>query len=138
MTLALFAVALASPSFPEVVAEELAMPCTPTCDLCHATAAGGSGTANQAFAGTVLAAGLVVADDESLRSALATVASDGTDTDGDGVPDAEALAVGENPNAGGDAFCARPRPVYGCFQDSAAVALGALAVAWRRRRYTAG
>ena len=136
--LAVFALAFGSPTFPAVVEEELAMPCTPTCVLCHATPAGGSGTANQDFAGTVLGAGLVVADDQSLRDALASIEGSAADTDGDGSADTEELAWGMNPNHGGEDFCAVPRPVYGCFQGSAVLVFGVIAGAWRRRRYTAG
>ena len=136
--LAALALAFGSPTFPAVVEEELAMPCTPTCDLCHATVAGGSGTATRDFAGTVLGAGRVGADEESLRSAIATLAANGADTDGDGTTDTEALTMGLNPNADGDDFCAVPRPVYGCFQGSAWLVVGLAGLAWRRRRYTAG
>jgi len=127
-------VAWASPSFPAVVAEELAMPCTPNCMLCHETVAGGTGTATQPFASTCMSAGMMIGDDASMAEALATIEADGTDTDGDGTPDIEALRAGRNPNPGGDDFCATAQPQYGCFQGSAVV-LGALFGAfWRRRR----
>ncbi len=133
----LFSLAWASPSFPAVVAEELAMPCTPSCILCHETVAGGTGTATQDFAGTCMSAGMMVADDASMAAALAQIEADGTDTDGDGTPDIEELRLGMNPNPGGEDFCATAQPQYGCFQGSA-ILLGALVGASLRRRGTLG
>jgi hypothetical protein len=128
--------ALASPSFPLVLADELAMPCTPNCTACHASAAGGSGTANQDFAFVMMAAGLVPADDASVVSALAVVESDGTDSNGDGMGDVQALRLGFNPNPDGIDFCAVETPVYGCFPDGSALlgVGGLLGYAWSLRR----
>ncbi|MBM4390192.1 MAG: hypothetical protein FJ090_03645 [Deltaproteobacteria bacterium] len=131
----ILSLAWASPSFPAVVAEELAMPCTPSCILCHETAAGGTGTASQDFAGACMSAGMMVADDASMAESLATLEAEGTDTDGDGTPDIEELRGGQNPNPGGEDFCAVPQPQYGCFQGSAIV-LGVVAGAMLRRRGT--
>ncbi len=131
----LLSLAWASPTFPAVVAEELAMPCTPSCILCHETVAGGTGTATQDFALTCMSAGMRVADDASMADALATIEAEGTDTDGDGTPDIEELVLGMNPNPGGEDFCAVPQPQYGCFQGSAIV-LGALVGGSLRRRGT--
>lgn len=136
MFLILVATALASPSFPVAVEAAVGMPCTPSCVLCHETALGGSGTASQEFAFSLMAAGLVAADDTSVAPALAAIDAAASDMDGDGLSDIDELTFGSNPNAGGDDFCAVPIPQYGCFAgESTAYMGGFLAfLAWRGRR----
>lgn len=136
MLMVLIGAAFASPNFPLAVEAELGMPCTPSCVLCHETALGGSGTASQEFAFSMLAAGLVPADDASVGPALTTIGTSASDLDGDGVGDVEELSYGSNPNAGGDDFCAVPIPQYGCFAGKSSAYMGGLLalLAWRKLR----
>ena len=136
MLITLTLAALASPTFPVIVANEVDMPCTPSCVLCHATAAGGSGTASQDFAFAMLAAGLVQADDATVPPALAAVAETESDVDGDGLTDIEALGLGRNPNIDGVDFCSVPLAQYGCFpSESGGLLVGGMVLGvWRRMR----
>lgn len=144
----LFAAALAlgtawaSPSYPAVLQDTAGMSCTPSCIVCHATAAGGAGTASQPFVGALFARGLVGGGaDETLVSALGQLDADAIDTDGDGQTDLDALAAGADPNGGAD-LCgagALTGPTYGCLQAAPSptapvLALGSLLLALTRRR----
>jgi hypothetical protein len=141
LTLAL-GTAWASPSYPAALQDAAGMACSPSCVVCHATAAGGGGTANQPFTGALVARGLVGGGaDSTLVSALAQLDADGVDTDGDGVTDLDALAAGADPNGGAD-LCgagAPTGPTYGCVQAAPGptvpllAALAVLLAASRRR-----
>ncbi len=138
--LAVGGLAWGSGSYPAVMEETLGMSCAPSCIVCHATASGGAGTANQEFVFTLYGQGLSGAGaDASLADALVALESSGVDTDGDGVSDAEGLIAGEDPN-GGDPLCSGiSGPEYGCFQTVPAAAHGlgalmALGLSLARRR----
>lgn len=138
--LLLVATALASSTYPAEVADHLTVPCEPVpCTICHETNSGGAGTVTRDF-------GLALVDSavdplgggnaDSLRAALDAVATAGIDSDGDGVGDTDEIAVGQDPNPGGVAFCDAVLPVYGCIGGGSAAAflgLGALGTIRRRR-----
>lgn len=90
--------AAASPPFPDVVREELALSSAPVCTLCHDNPNGGLGTATTPFAAYLRSRGLRAGDTASLRSALAAATAERHDSDGDGVPDVEQLKAGRDPN----------------------------------------
>ena len=129
-------VASASPSFPAVVESEAEMPCTPSCALCHETAVGGSGTAGQEFAFSMLAAGLIEADDATVGPALTTIGESDSDLDADGVGDLDELRFGTNPTPDGTDFRAVPIPQYGCFGGENMAWMGGLLgfLGFRNRR----
>lgn len=102
-------VALASGNYPGTVANELTVD-APSCGLCH-DGATTFGTVTTPFGASMLAAGLEASDEDSLIAALATLQSDGTDSDGDGVGDIDELLDGTDPNGAGDSVEA---PSYGC------------------------
>jgi hypothetical protein len=147
--LLLAATATASTPYPSHVEGELGMDCTPACTLCHATNGGGSGTVSAAFGQAAMAEGLTGGSDtDALTAALDALAASGSDVDGDGVGDIDALASGADPN-GGDPFCgdgAAITPTYGCLDTggratsgAGLVALGlAIGAALRRRGSQSG
>ncbi len=133
----------ASSPYPNAIATDLGMACTPTCNLCHASA-GGGGAVPQAFAQALVAEGLTGGGNtDALTTALDALAAAGTDSDADGVADVDELAAGTNPNDD-SAFCGETAvtpPSYGCLNTTAAApgALGVilgLAAALRRRSRT--
>ena len=95
--LVLFAVALcappaaASPHFPAVVQATLGMSATPECILCHDSNTGGADTAHKPFAVTLQRFGAVKKNDQSLIDALQQDNAQGTDSDGDCIPDIDEL-----------------------------------------------
>jgi uncharacterized protein (TIGR03382 family) len=139
-------VALASFNYPAALQAEVGVDCAPTCTVCHATADGGTGTVTQGFGVAMQGAGLTGGGDEAgLRAAVAALSDDGTDSDGDGTSDVDALAAGLDPNTGA-VFCGEgavpvETPTYGCVQHAPVGAAAALAAAGAallaRRRRTA-
>lgn len=135
--------AQASGNYPTEVEAALAMPCVPTCMLCHADNAGGVGTVVQPFGEAMMARGLTGGGDvAALTAALDAMDAEGVDSDGDGQADVDALAEGLNPNDG-SAFCDLLLPTYGCLGYTPvapdggrwlALAAAGLAVAASRRR----
>jgi hypothetical protein len=134
--------ARASGNFPGELQTWADTPCTPSCIVCHATAAGGGGTATQPFAMALKERGLSGGGDSAaLTNALDALEADAVDSNEDGTPDTEQLRAGVNPNDGA-AFCGdtvADTPKYGCFQTVrgtlsplALLALGAV-LALRRR-----
>ncbi len=101
--------ALASGNYPGTVAEELTVN-APSCALCHVGVTT-LGTVTTPFGMSMLDAGLVASDPDSLVVALATLESEGTDSDGDGVGDIDELIDGTDPNGTGDRV---EGPDYGC------------------------
>ena len=99
--------AFATSSFPGEANTHLGMECFATCLLCHTSPAGGTGTATQPFALSLVAEGLVTSDPTTLGVALDALLAQGAaaDVDGDGQNDVEQLAAGENPNPDGTDFC---------------------------------
>lgn len=141
MTTLLFlaSAALASSSYPAAVEGDQGMPCAPQCTLCHTTNAGGGGTVTSAFGVAMMDRGMAGGSQTNLvLAALASMGTDGVDSDGDGIVDVDELTNGDDPN-GGAAFCDTLTPTYGCFNTSAGLSwsLGGVALAAfaaRRRR----
>lgn len=91
--------ALASPVYPGTVQNHLNLTQSPQCTLCHATNAGGAGTVAKPFGQALQALGLSGGSDVmKLQETLDTLATNGTDSDGDGVGDIDELKAGKNPN----------------------------------------
>ena len=91
----------ATPGFPGEIQSHLGLAAQPpsSCSLCHTNSAGGKGTVNTPFGVSVRGHGAVQNDNAALDSALDAMAKDGTDSDGDKVPDITELRNGTNPNA---------------------------------------
>ncbi len=129
--------ALATANFPGEIQTHLGLAAQPpaSCSLCHTTgSAGGKGTVNTPFGVSVRGHGAVANDPAALDSALDAMGKDGTDSDGDKVPDVTELTNGTNPNVndvtvttndagqtvvgeggtGGGGSDAAPPPQYGC------------------------
>jgi hypothetical protein len=81
--------ALASQEYPGELQRVAAMPCVPSCTLCHVDTSGGTGTVIKPFG-----------RDEN------------TDSDGDGASDLAELAQGQDPNLSGDVSVCGPE--FGC------------------------
>ena len=105
--------ALATPEYPPTLDAVLGVRCPNPqfrCLICHTTARGGQGTAEQVFADRLSDFGLNRGNDSSLlRSALAQL-GETDDSDDDGTPDKEELRACGNPS--GDSLGAGPE--YGC------------------------
>jgi hypothetical protein len=98
--------ARALPEYPGLIQAHLGLASPPTCNICHSSTAGG-GPVSQPFGQAMQAAGLTRSAD-SLPGALDQLAADGTDSNGDGVPDIEGLKMGIEPLA------SKPPLKYGC------------------------
>jgi MYXO-CTERM domain-containing protein len=132
----------ASPNYPAEIQKQLGLSYTPSCAICHQNGVTGTGTVTTLFGQAMRAHGLVAGNIASLDTALAALEAEGTDSDGDGVPDIQELKNGTNPNGTGSAT----PPTYGCFSVtgqgpgtwSGVAWLLALAAAFglRRRRRT--
>jgi hypothetical protein len=66
--------------------------------------------------------GLSGGDTSALASTLAALEAEGVDTDGDGTPDVEGLALGFDPNTGVN-LCGLVTAEYGCFHGYGAALL---------------
>jgi len=111
--------ALASPSFPGVLEEELQLSCQPSCTVCHQTDPGLASDASQVFADSLRSEGLFAGDTESLRQALQSLGDAGTDSDGDGVGDVEELtadqgSLPQDPSQEGAGAVCGEQVHYGC------------------------
>lgn len=127
---ALSSPALASPSYPGIILEELDLGCVPQCTICHTDNYGGNQTAEQPFALTLQSAttfagsGVSIVsggDDDGLKEAIAYLASlesgavagkQGIDSDADGVDDIAELTQLRDPSVPGVGDMCGPR--YGC------------------------
>ncbi|MFO0663677.1 MAG: hypothetical protein U0174_06975 [Polyangiaceae bacterium] len=144
--------ALATPSYPDVIATTLSTPKVPECAICHTNGVTGLGTVNTAFGKTMRERGLRPNDEGSLKTALSAITAEKKDSNGDGMSDIDALKAGLDPNGtaasdGGAGTPATPETIqYGCArvapvggnegEHTAALAslfVGALLVARRRR-----
>jgi hypothetical protein len=100
--LALAAPAAASKEYPDVIKRALSLKSLPVagdgCQLCHKDDNGGLHTINKRFATTLEGFGLTSGDPNSLIGALRLDQEQGSDSDGDGIPDIEELQAGTNPN----------------------------------------
>lgn len=105
-------VAQARPEFPPDIARHLSASVDPACSICHLEGKTGGITVVTPFALALRAHGFTESS-ATLNAALDQMAADGTDTDGDGVPDVEELRAGTDPNSPVlGATTADPR--YGC------------------------
>jgi hypothetical protein len=120
--------ALASPTFPPVVQDELGLSCTPQCLICHTSNEGGYSTIGK-FGLTLIGDGAVPGNDDSVRTALRwleqgyvnaaggmPVSAPNYDSDHDGIPDLVELRNGDLPGVAGPngqgLACSAVR--YGC------------------------
>ena len=109
----MFVLLFLTPNFPAAVQTDVGMAQQPNCALCHLGGVGQAGTVTTPFGQSLRARGAVAYDETSLRTALAALAGEMTDSDADGVPDITELKDGTDPNvpAGGSAPIT---PQYGC------------------------
>lgn len=123
----------ATSNFPGALRAELGLRTPPDCSLCH-VGRQQVGTVNTPFGVSMRSRGLVFYDEASLRRALAALRAEGTDSDGDGVPDLDELVAGGDPNVasgagggggGGEDLPPGP-PVYGCSSAGGASPTGLL------------
>ena len=133
--------ARASDGYPEAMQSDLMLAKAPACNVCHDAAVAPVGAADQPFARSAVARGLVQGDPASLASALKKMRADGVDSDGDGAEDLDELSWGGDPNHADLPPAGRGEPAsYGCSSSGGlgksgpelAVAL-AMLVTWRRR-----
>ncbi|HXU62695.1 MAG TPA: thrombospondin type 3 repeat-containing protein [Polyangia bacterium] len=125
--------------FPGIMAGELNAPHDPPCSICHLGGKTSGATVATLFAWSMRARGLS-GSPATVSPAIDEVQADGVDSDGDGVPDAQELIDGTNPNTPGAAVDI-PDPQLGCHvvpggRAGFAAWLVLVALAWliRRRR----
>jgi hypothetical protein len=107
--------AAASPTYPNLVQQHLSLGYAPPCSVCHQNGVTGYGTVTTPFGKSMRDAGLQAEDPAALNAALDQLAANGTDSDGDGVPDIQELVAGSDPNGPGSLSASRvPNPAYGC------------------------
>ena len=132
----------ASPAYPGELAQELSLPCQPSCLLCHTREEGGFGTANTPLGAALRRARLECCDEEMLASALALLERDQIDSDGDGTGDVEELRAALDPNQADAELACRAQEAGGCSASKAprretpsllALLLGTLSVVSARR-----
>jgi len=131
--------AIASPSFPITLKDQLRLSKAPSCSLCHlvdedgGAAPAGDAGGDTPFARSLLARGLMGGDDASLRRALDAMRD--VDSDGDGARDLDELGWGGDPNrADKPEVAPGDPPSYGCGATVARrgerTATGAAAMFW--------
>jgi hypothetical protein len=112
--------AWATPTFPDVVQTSLSLTYSPPCSICHAGGLTQRGTVSTPLGRSLRARGLAAYDEASLRAALAALAANRVDSDGDGNVDVDELIAGDDPNRssrpGGisDSAGELVPPEYGC------------------------
>ena len=109
----MFVLLFLTPNFPPAVEADVGMTQQPACALCHLGGVGQAGTVTTPFGQALRARGAVAYDENALKTALAALAAEMKDSDGDGVPDITELKNGTDPNvpSGGSAPIV---PQYGC------------------------
>lgn len=133
--------ALATPTFPAVIASELGLDSPPDCSLCH-VGTPARGTVVTPFGTTIRSRGAQAHDEDSLRTALAAISAEKKDSDSDGTADVDELRADASPNGAANDVV----PMYGCGVSrrpakassvlstvAALAALVALATSWGRR-----
>jgi hypothetical protein len=135
----LAAALLGTPDFPEAIQRDLQLQAPPRCTVCHATDAGGAGTAVRPFVVYLRSRGLQPFDEDSLRNALLAAAGERHSSRGNGVSDVDALKAGEDPNGPAGADGGDLTPAFGCSGAGATdplmlLALGAWLYTRRQRR----
>jgi len=124
---------LATPDFPSVIQQQLALQQPPRCTVCHATDSGGTGTVVKPFGVYLQSRGLVGGDESSLRNALLADAGEHHSSDGGKTTDIDALRAGTDPNGTSAGLV----PAYGCSSFPAPGALGLLALLLLRLKRSA-
>jgi len=104
--------AQAKPDFPPEIAQHVSAPIAPACSVCHLDGKTGGITVVTPFAMALRAHGFADSS-ASLLAALDQMATDGTDSDGDGVSDVAELRAGTDPNSPVPG-AATADPTYGC------------------------
>ncbi|HEY6881879.1 MAG TPA: thrombospondin type 3 repeat-containing protein [Polyangiales bacterium] len=131
----------ALPDYPEALQKASAAPCLPHCNVCHRDDNAGSGTVDRPFGRSMERIGGLGGAKAGVAWAVQTLEQQGTDSDGDGVPDIEELAMGEDPNdAHPTSLCG---PEAGCSlrpstREHGLLALGLALWILRRRRQVRG
>lgn len=92
--------AMATPAFPSAMQSSLSLSYTPSCSVCHPGGVTGANTATTPFALAMKQFGLVAGDSASLAAALTKLQAASTDSDCDGVFDADQLKAGRDPSTG--------------------------------------
>lgn len=92
--------AWATAEFPSAIQSQLGLGDLPSelCGLCHTNGNGQSGTVNTPFGRSMRMRGLLPNDRASLDAALAALATENVDSDGDGVSDVTELMAATSPN----------------------------------------
>ena len=104
----------AKADFVDIIAGRLGSP-RPPCRICHIQGTTGPGSVQTPFGMSMLAHGMTGSRD-SVLPALDAMAADGTDSDGDTVPDVTELSMNMDPNtpAPTPLTPSEPNPTYGC------------------------
>lgn len=119
-------VAHAERQFAEAAMAHLALPYEPPCRVCHIQGTTGPGTLSTPFVMSLRAHGFD-GDQASLVAALDALATDATDSDGDGVSDYDELLADRDPNTAAKVPLGPGGPTYGCATTAPA---GNLGVVW--------
>ncbi|MBP9114203.1 MAG: hypothetical protein KBF88_15430 [Polyangiaceae bacterium] len=106
----------ATPNFPSVVESELNLVARPGCELCHSGGVTGRGTVNTPFGKSMRDRGLSASNEASLKTAIAALTAEKTDSDKDGKGDIDELKADEDPNVSSAGGGGTPveAPEYGC------------------------
>lgn len=133
-------VSAARPSFPEKLQDATGAPCPPQCNICHRDNGAGEGTLDKPFFKSLSSYGEV---EEDMRAAVEAMKQAGVDSDGDGTPDIDEIAAGDDPNSSLDAKICFPDGGCGARvaprgpldpQATAAALLAVVALGWLARR----
>ncbi|MBP9112303.1 MAG: hypothetical protein KBF88_05810 [Polyangiaceae bacterium] len=106
----------ATPTFPGVIQSELGLAERPDCELCHSGGVTGRGTVNTPFGKSLRDRGLSAGNQSSLKTAIAALTAEKTDSDADGKGDIEELKTDADPNVSSAGGGGTPveAPEYGC------------------------